>query len=167
MSHEYPRWNRQTGFDAHRDVEYNGDKRFDITWKYGEKAEKLVGQICDLASLAGEARIEVKRKSREDGKFYVELESDPGRRGTYTPSGLSTTEADIWAFVVGGTGVMLMVRPDYLREAIKRNYGFPAKETRGSCPTKGRLLDFFDILCAVHEGNPSRAQFGDDFSWTV
>lgn len=165
MNDRPPRWTRENGFDVPpRDASYNGDKRFDITFRYGEKAEKFIGSILELVN-SGDITIEVKRKSREDGKFYVELEADPGRRGHFEPSGLATTEADLWAFVVGGTGVAVWARPQQLMTAIERKYGFPAEEKQGTCPTRGRLLDFFDILAAVHEQPASRVQFGDDFLW--
>lgn len=161
------RWTRENGFtEPPRDASYNGDKRFDITYNYGAKAEKFIGSILELVD-RGDVKIEVKRKSREDGKFYVELEADPGGSGRFQPSGLTTTEADLWAFVVGGTGVAFWATPKQLRTAIDRNYGFPAKERVGSCPTRGRLLDFYDILNASHNGKPSQAQFGDDFAWNA
>jgi hypothetical protein len=166
MTSETRKWTRENGFaEPERDVTYNADKRFDITLPYGSKGERLIGSLLDLYN-RGDKTIEVKRKSREDGKFYVELQNSPGHRG-FQPSGLATTEADVWAFVLGGTGVFLFVTPRQLRTAIERNYGFPAEERRGSCPTKGRLLDFFDILSAIHDKPASRAQFGDEFRWPV
>lgn len=140
----------------------NSDSRYDISWRYGvtEGGEALVRQICGEID-AGKVHIEVKRKRRIDGKFYVELEHDPGRRGRYIPSGLSVTEADFWAFAVADAGLVLMIRTTLLRVALERNYGLPAHETDGTCPTRGRLLDMWDLLNASKPGLASRAAFGD------
>jgi hypothetical protein len=141
-------------------TQFNADKRWDITWKYGHAGEEIVAALCDLTD-DGEVHIEVKRKSRNDWKFYIELEHDPGRSRRYKPSGLSVTEAPIYAVAIGAAGIVVYIRTEFLKEAIRRNYGQPAAEHHGSCPTRGRLLDFFDILNASMPGPASRAQFGD------
>ena len=140
----------------------NSDSRYDISWRYGvtEGGEALVRQICGEID-AEKVHIEVKRKRRNDGKFYVELEHDPGRRGRYIPSGLSVTEAEFWAFAVADTGLVLMTRTALLKVALERNYGLPAHETDGTCPTRGRLLDVWDLLLASKPGPVSRSAFGD------
>jgi len=155
------RWNRRDGFRVPGEGE-NREPSFDVDWRYGNKAEKLVRELCDMAD-RDEIRLEVKRKRRDDGYFYVELEHDPGRRGSFVLSGLSVTTADVWAFAIAATGIVLMTRAEILRTAIERNYGFPASETDGSCPTRGRLLSVWDLLAAGRPGKPSRAVFGDEF----
>lgn len=145
------------------DVTANDDSRFDISWKYGQQGEALVRHICGEIN-TGRVRIEVKRKRRDDGKFYVEMAHDPGRTGHYLPSGLSVTEAEFWWFAVADTGLGLTVGTALLKTAIERNYGLPAHERDGTCPTKGRLLDVWDLLIASRPGHASRSQFGDT-SW--
>jgi hypothetical protein len=152
-----PQWNRRDGFRQDR------APSFDVDWRYGvtDGGEALVREICGLID-SEKVHIEVKRKRRSDGYFYVELEHDPGRRQAFIPSGLSITTAEVWAFAIADTGVVLMAKTEALTTAIGRNYGFPAAETDGSCPTRGRLLSFWDLLSAFRPGQPSRAQFGDD-----
>ena len=142
----------------------NREPSFDIDWRYGVTAggEALVREICGLID-DEKVHIEVKRKRRSDGYFYVELEHDPGRRQAFVPSGLSITTAEVWAFVIADCGLVLMTKTEALTTAVDRNYGFPAAETDGSCPTRGRLLSFWDLLSALRPGRASGAQFGDDF----
>jgi hypothetical protein len=143
-------------------IRYSSSREFDIEWTYGRPAELLVGELCGLAD-DGKIRLEVKRKRRGDGYFYVELEHDPGRQGTFSPSGLSTSKAEVWAIAVADSGSVFMTPAQHLRTAIERNYGFPAEETDGDCPTRGRLLHVLDALQAAWPGRPSRANFGDNF----
>jgi hypothetical protein len=153
-----PAWTRAHGFREGR----KQPPSWDVDWRYGvtEGGEKLVREICGAVD-SETVHIEVKRKRRTDGYFYVELEHDPGRRDVFVPSGLSITTADIWAFAIADSGLVLMTRTDALRTAIERNYGFPSKETDGSCPTHGRLISVWDLLSASKPGKPSRAAFGD------
>ncbi len=158
-----PPWDRTHGFRSKpSSITSNSDSRYDVSWRYGvtEGGEALVRHVCGQVD-DDHVWIEVKRKRRNDGKFYVELEHDPGRRGRFIPSGLSVTHADIWAFVIEDTANMHWTSTTVLKTAIERNYGFPAKETDGSCPTRGRLLSVFDLIGATKPGPASRAAFGD------
>jgi hypothetical protein len=147
---------------ARSSITSNADHRFDVDWRYGvtEGGEALVRYVLGEVD-AGSVRIEVKRKRLADWKFYVELEHDPGRKGRYIPSGLSISEAALWWFVIADTGISHVTPAAVVRTAVERNYGHPAEERDGSCPTRGRLLDFFDLLNAAKPGAPSRAKFGD------
>ena len=77
-------------------MEYNSDFRYDL--KVGQLHEKM------LAGLLESKTIEVKRDFRasQTGKVFVEFFC----RGK--PSGISTTEADFWCFILDGeTAIML------------------------------------------------------------
>ena len=77
-------------------MEYNGDFRWDL--KVGQLAEQL------LADILSSKTVEVKRdfKASRTGKVFVEFFS----RGK--DSGIATTEADYWAFVVGEETIIIM-----------------------------------------------------------
>ena len=138
----------------------NTSREFDYQWRYGKPAEDLVIELCGSAD-KGNVYFEVKRKRQHDGKFYIETEDDPGRRGEFQPSGLEVTTADVYAIAIADSGIVVMVRTELLRTAIERNYGRPASEYDGGCPTNGRLLDVWDLLAAAKPGRASRAEFGD------
>jgi hypothetical protein len=87
---------------------------FDIDRDYGESGEATVRRILGLS----EYQIEVKRKTYVDDQFYVEFEHDPGATETYKPSGLSTTSAEYFAYVIGDSGVIVFVPTDLLRQRL-------------------------------------------------
>ena len=87
-------------------MEYNNDFRYDL--KVGQLAEKWLGEL-----LSGKT-LEVKRDLRASrtGKVFVEFFC----RGK--PSGIATTEADFWAFVIG-TGYVVILPTEALREIVE------------------------------------------------
>lgn len=116
----------------------------DLAW--GELAEQRCRDLL-LPIRDGRLRVEVKHPRRQDGRFYVEVAHDPGRRGEWVPSGLMVTRADIWAFLKGGVWVLVDVR------RLERLY--VAYQSRligggggGSCPTRGFLVPDFDTLAS-------------------
>jgi len=86
-------------------MEYNSDFRWDL--KVGQLEEKW------LADLLQSKTLEVKRDFRasQTGRVFVEFFC----RGK--PSGISTTEADHWAFILDG-GVVIMMPTDRLKELV-------------------------------------------------
>ena len=133
------------------------EPRFDIDFKYGRQGELLVAEYLDWIA-AGNGRVEVKRKRYLDMNFYVEQECDKGRTGTYTPSGINVTDADMWVYVIGNTGIALCIPTPVLREAIK--HGYPKEAQEGSCPTKGTLVHMGAILQAGRLSSASAAARG-------
>ena len=94
--------------------------RWDFTLPYGEAGEQYV---YELLSMPAGAHVEVKRKSYTDDRFYVEVEQSPADDGDYRPSGLATTSADYWAFVIAETGVIVIVPTALLRERLSDALG--------------------------------------------
>lgn len=124
-----------------------GEPRFDIDCPFGQAGEDEVRDV--IGRLRHGRYIEVKRKRRQDNRFYVELEHDPGRYGVYRRSGLSLPDgAGLWAFVVAETEVVVFVPARRLRAAMEHGLGREAAETDGSCPTRGRLLTFGEFIAA-------------------
>jgi hypothetical protein len=121
------------------------EPRFDIDKSYGGQGEL---QIADLLTwLAnGNGRIEVKRKRYLDLDFYVETECDKGKTGHYRPSGISVTTADAWAFVIGDTGISIIIPTDELRSILDEPGTRDREERDGTCPTRGKLINLGVLL---------------------
>ena len=121
------------------------EPRFDIDLKYGQTAEKLIGTFLDwIASDNGQ--IEVKRKRILDLKFYIETHCDKGRTGEYQPSGISVTTSAAWAFVIGDTGISVIVPTSELRTIVEDPSSRDKEELDGRCPTRGKLIDLSVLL---------------------
>jgi len=121
------------------------EPRFDIDATYGGQGEL---QIADyLTWLAeGNGRIEVKRKRYLDLNFYVETHCDKGRRGIFQPSGISVSTAAAWAFVIGETGISIIIPTDELRSMLNDPSSRDREERDGSCPTRGKLVSLNVLL---------------------
>lgn len=102
---------------------------------YGEAAE-------DVVEYLSQARVEVKRKRRVDPVFYVETYQAP-RGGQVKGSGINTTKADYFAYVIGDTGAIVFL-PVSLLKAACRN-AERKNESDGDNPTWGRLVRFSDF----------------------
>ena len=109
-------------------MEFCSDFRYDL--ERGQIGEQYLAEILE------NAKIEVKTdfQAHETGNVFVEYES----RGK--PSGLATTQADWWAFVIA-TSRIKMIRTDELR-ALCRNYLKSNRDTVGgdNNTSKGILL---------------------------
>lgn len=86
------------------------ERAFDIDVKYGEIGENYV-----LSLLNGAKRVEVKtdRMAHRTGNIAVEYSS----RGL--PSGISTTKADCWAFVIGDNNTVIFITTERLKEVAR------------------------------------------------
>lgn len=121
------------------------EPRWDLDYAYGRQGEPIFDGFL-RAMADGQLAVEVKRRRRLDPKLYVELEHDPGRRGRFVPSGLSTTQADYWVFVARDTGVHLCIPVGLLRRSVDVRLGRTAAETDGDNPTRGRLITLTSLL---------------------
>lgn len=121
------------------------EPRFDVDMVFGHQAELWTGRLVDYLK-AG--RIEVKHKRRLDSSFYVEYSCLRG--GLWQPSGISTTEAAIWLFMIADTGVAVVVEATRLRSVVKHIFKVRprsrVRETDGSHPTLGVLVRLSDLL---------------------
>jgi len=89
----------------------NNTSDFDICLEYGEIKQK------QLAAILGDETLEVKsdRKAKTTGNIAIEYRS----RGK--PSGLATTRANFWVFILDGMGMFIGIATDKLRK-IARGY---------------------------------------------
>ena len=122
------------------------EPRFDIDYKFGEQAELWVSDI--VASLNTD-RVEVKHDARfaDTGNVYVETLCL--RRGKYRPSGISTTKAEVWVFVLEAGTSCVVVSTETLKRACRTLWNDPRKHvecSRGSHPTKGLRVPLLWLL---------------------
>ena len=85
------------------------EPRWDLDYARGRQAELWVRSIVD-GLRNGAITVEVKRDDRaaQTGRFFVEFECN-GR-----PSGIQTTQADYWTFIVGGRAALFLLTEDVL-----------------------------------------------------
>lgn len=121
------------------------EPRFDIDYERGSQGEMFTRSIIDAMA---RDRVEVKQdgRIRETGNVYLEYECL--RRGKYVPSGLATSEAECWVFVIEGGDVLIAIPTEKLKELGRA--AFKAGNVRecvvGSHPTKGVVVTVADLL---------------------
>lgn len=115
------------------------EPRFDIDFAYGAEGEAW---ITAVGRGAGNGKTEVKRDGRalDTGNLYVEFACR--RRDGWAPSGIRSSEAESWVFVLGDSGFAIVVAADVLRRMVDvcRAQNRVAEERDGECPTKGVLI---------------------------
>ena len=114
-------------------MEYNSDFRYDL--KVGQVAEQALAKIFEGK------KVEVKRdrKARLTGNVFVEYES----RGK--PSGISTSEADYWCFVIEET--FILITATRLKEIVEPLKGTDKERRGGDNNTSvGVLLRIKDLI---------------------
>ena len=121
------------------------EPRWDRDLAYGQQGELYWDDIFAWFA-RGNGRREDKRKRRLDLYFYVETECDKGRTGRYEPSGISVSEADIWTYLIGETGLGVVIPTRLLKEAVRHPTARRVEERDGSCPTRGLLVHLAAML---------------------
>lgn len=99
------------------------------------------------AMAAGSIEVKTDEMAMKTGRVFVEYECK--RFGGWAKSGIATTTAELWAFVVASDTV-LVVPTVRLRAAVKRVYklqpGLRKECVRGSHPTRGVAIPLTDIF---------------------
>lgn len=112
--------------------------RWDLTVAEGNFGESLV---ADVLGLAGKT-VEVKTKSYLDAGFYLEFQCQ--KSWGWEPSGVQTTRADYWVWVVGRTGVMVVVPTATVRRCYTRAQQLRLRVENGAAggdhPTHGYVI---------------------------
>lgn len=93
------------------------EPRFDIDLARGKVGEN---KVVDILTALHHGKVEVKTDygSNYTGNLYIEFEKED-RDGNWVPSGIATTEADVWAFAFAD-GV-IFVETETLKE-LSREY---------------------------------------------
>jgi hypothetical protein len=112
-------------------MNYNNDFRYDL--EIGKEGETLVHKILS------EKKLEVKRDSwtGRTGNLAIEYES----RGN--PSGIATTEADYWVFVLSREyedKVIIIIETDRLKDVARKYYMNGKTQKMGDSNTSMAVL---------------------------
>lgn len=118
------------------------EPRWDLDYEVGRQGELFVRDIIESL---GKDAIEIKtdEKAVHTGRVYIETQCL--FRDGWKPSGITTTEADYCAYVVGGS-LVIVVPTRLLRQAI--SHGIPAECKKGTHPTKGVLMSLGALFAA-------------------
>lgn len=113
---------------------------FDLDFSYGLGGEQLVKDI-----LTGGTTVEVKRDRRwvETGNIYIETSMYSRATHKWVESGLMTTKADRWAFVLERLVVIITVID--LKNAVDM-FGRPIANEQEPNPSKGFLIRVDDLM---------------------
>lgn len=116
---------------------------FDLDFSNGREGETLVEAL-----LTGGKTVEVKRDLRwhETENLYIETSCYYQRSKSWEASGLSTTKADYWAFVL--CGGVLMIPTTVLKTAVFL-YGRQIRCNIEPNPSAGYLVTANEILTAL------------------
>lgn len=126
------------------------EPRFDLDLEFGQQGELFV---TDIAEAVASGMVEVKRDARwaYTGNVYVEYQCRRAS-GRYEPSGIASSDATVWAFVLGDTEVAVFLPAGLLKEFCREKFRAPNKhyylreETSGSHPTKGILVPLKELM---------------------
>ena len=113
---------------------------WDIDRSYGEAGEQSFRRLMGL----DRERFEVKRKRYRDDKFYVETHQLIRGASKYVPSGINTTRAEYWAYMIADTGVTVLFPTAALRSAARS--AETVSEDDGDNPTRGRLVSLQSVV---------------------
>lgn len=113
---------------------------FDLDFSYGLYGEQLVKDI-----LTGGLTVEVKRDRRwvETGNVYIETAFFSRATHNWVESGLMTTKADRWAFVLERLVVIVTVID--LKNTVDK-YGRPITNDKEPNRSRGYLIKIEDLL---------------------
>lgn len=115
------------------------EPRFDIDYSYGFEGERYIADIIDGIT---SGKVEVKRDAvfHDTGNVYIEYMCQ--KNGQWTESGINTTTADVWIFVLGDSKMFIGIKVAELRELAKHfhSWGCTGYEKDGSHPTRGVII---------------------------
>ena len=109
---------------------------WDFTFAKGEVGEQLAESLLKGESI-GAVEVKTDGRWRDTGNVYVEFECQ--HDGVWRRSGIATTTATHWAFVLDDAGIIVFVETDVLKEIARtelRRSG-PRNQPHGSHPTRG------------------------------
>ncbi len=123
------------------------EPRWDLELAKGHAAELHTLQLLTGMALG---TVEVKQDARaaSTGNLFVEYQC--GRRdGTWRPSGIATTEADAWAFLLPPAPLLLVIPTAPLLVIARAAHAAGNTATtnkQGDLPTRGALIPLADLL---------------------
>lgn len=132
---------------------------FDLDSAVGRQGELWVADIAHMIG-AGTGQIEVKTDQRiaNTGNVYIEYECL--RRDGWFPSGIATTKALVWAFVLPAN-VLIAAPVENVRDIARNHWRTYRKDcVRGSHPTRGVAIPVGEFVRDLYrfEVQPSTAK---------
>jgi hypothetical protein len=118
---------------------------FDHDFSVGKRGEALVGELR-AEWVAGKVEVKYDRHAHRTGNIYIEFECR--RADGWQPSGIATTKATHWAYVVASGPLYFVLPTPVLRSIAEgaRRRGQIAEERDGSHPTKGALVPILAVV---------------------
>lgn len=115
-------------------MKYNNDFRYDLL--VGQNAENFLGELLQSKKI----EVKLDKLAHKTGFIFVEFESRS------KPSGIATTQADYWCYIIDGRGAIIVsteTMKQKAREAIKLR-----GEIRGgdSNTSRGVLVEIGGLL---------------------
>lgn len=119
---------------------------FDLDLAIGQEGEQLVREL-----LTGGLTVEVKRDLRwkDTGNIYIETRCWSDRKKVWYPSGLSSTKAAYWAFVLEKTTVLVpteTLKVVVLRSGIETECKIPPNISKGYLITPQNIFETIILL---------------------
>ena len=113
---------------------------WDLDLSFGKAGEIQVNQLLTAAI----ETVEVKRDRRwkETKNLYIEMSCFSDKINSWYLSGLSTTKASHWAFVL--EDIVLIVSVEKLKEVVKQK-GRKIEMLRPEYSTRGYLINWTDV----------------------
>ena len=121
----------------------NWDFDADLLW--GEEGERYARELLKgLVGVDARFTVEVKRDSKalETGNVYLEYQQLPKGRPPWRKSGLATTDATHFAYIIGN---MILIAPVEAWQYVGREFG-RSVETGGDNPTRGMVVPIKNLL---------------------
>jgi hypothetical protein len=112
---------------------------WDRDYRRGQQGELFLDEIV-RGMRDGTVEVKTDDRAVDTGNLYIETECL--RQGEYKPSGLATTKAQVWLFVVGGFSIT--VPTVHLRRWEQRSR--KASCDVGSHPTRGFVLPLNQLI---------------------
>lgn len=140
----------------------SAEPRFDIDFAEGWQAEKWVGDIREAMKF-GSIEVKCDGKASETGNVYVEYQCK--KQAGWEPSGLATSEAYLWVFVIGLNECAIVITRERLTELARRaftyktpdgKFPFRKEEKDGSHPTKGVVISVKKMIEALLRKDPDQ-----------
>lgn len=114
------------------------EPRFDIDMEVGRQGEIFITSVIDAMKAGASCEVKTDEKALQTGNIYVEFECY--RLGQWRKSGIATTEAEVWAFVLGVAALCIPTDTLKVLARLRWHAGGVRECKRGSHPTKGVII---------------------------
>lgn len=114
---------------------------WDVDLRYGQQGEIYVNNL--LSSPIESVECKRDRRWRETGNVFIETDCYTAGADCWYPSGISTTKATHWAFILDEN---VLIFPTYAIRLAIQTFGKAVPMRRADYSTKGYLLPILKLL---------------------